>query len=150
MSQVLSLEATIQMRRAQQRILQQGGMFMMPRAEDLYFVLKINRSSILEDTLMKVVNIEDKSALKRPLKVKFIGEPGVDQGGVKKEFFQILIQQLLDPQYGKLKLEVLNNSQKLTPPSFLQRCSRRTLKLDCCGSITTIMSPISSLNWLER
>jgi hypothetical protein len=29
-------------------------------------------------------------------KVKFKGEEGVDQGGVQKEFFQILMDQLMD------------------------------------------------------
>lgn len=30
-------------------------------------------------------------SLKKPLKVKFIGEEGVDEGGVQKEFFQLLV-----------------------------------------------------------
>jgi ubiquitin-protein ligase E3 A len=40
--------------------------------------------------------------LKKPLKIKFIGggEEGLDQGGVQKEFFQILISKILDPNYG--------------------------------------------------
>lgn len=29
------------------------------------------------------------SDLKKPLKVKFMGEDGVDEGGVRKEFFQV-------------------------------------------------------------
>lgn len=36
---------------------------------------------------------------RKPLKVKFVGEPGVDEGGVKKEFFQLLVKQLFDPSY---------------------------------------------------
>jgi hypothetical protein len=35
-----------------------------------------------------------------PLKVKFIGEPGVDQGGVSKEFFQLIFKQLLNLDFG--------------------------------------------------
>lgn len=40
--------------------------------------------------------------MKKPLKIKFIGggEEGLDQGGVQKEFFQILISKILDPNYG--------------------------------------------------
>lgn len=42
---------------------------------------------------------------KKPLRVTFIGpggvaEEGVDQGGVSREFFQLLIHQLLSPDYG--------------------------------------------------
>jgi hypothetical protein len=42
------------------------------------------------------------SDLKKPLRVKFVGEQGVDQGGVQKEFFQLLIHQLFDLNFGNL------------------------------------------------
>lgn len=32
----------------------------------------------------------------------FIGEDGIDAGGVKKEFFQLLMTELLSPDYGML------------------------------------------------
>jgi len=64
-----------------------------------YFVLKVNRSNIIEDTL-NVLQSQEDITLRRPLKVKFIGEDGVDEGGVKKEFFQILVRNLFDAQYG--------------------------------------------------
>jgi ubiquitin-protein ligase E3 A len=32
--------------------------------------------------------------------VKFVGEQGVDQGGVRKEFFILVIRQIFDPNYG--------------------------------------------------
>jgi hypothetical protein len=35
-----------------------------------------------------------------PLKVHFEGEQGVDEGGVKREFFSLLTQQLFTPAYG--------------------------------------------------
>lgn len=35
-----------------------------------------------------------RNALKKALKVKFAGEEGVDEGGVKKEFFQLLVQEV--------------------------------------------------------
>ena len=34
------------------------------------------------------------------MKVEFEGEPGVDEGGVQKEFFQLLIREIFDPGYG--------------------------------------------------
>jgi len=54
---------------------------------------------------------EQGSHLKRPLRVIFEGEEGIDQGGVQKEFFQIMFESLLDPQYGmvfKYHLEKVN------------------------------------------
>jgi len=32
--------------------------------------------------------------------VKFYGEEGIDQGGVKKEYFMLLLRQLFDLNYG--------------------------------------------------
>ena len=43
-----------------------------------------------------------KQDLFKPLRVHFIGEEGIDAGGVKKEFFQLLITELLSPDYGML------------------------------------------------
>lgn len=40
--------------------------------------------------------------LTKPLRVHFIGEDGIDAGGVKKEFFQLLVTELLCPDYGML------------------------------------------------
>eukprot|EP00798_Chlamydomonas_sp_ICE-L_P005400 gene5400-5623_t len=34
---------------------------------------------------------KDSGSLRKPLKVKFVGEEGVDEGGVQKEFFQLLV-----------------------------------------------------------
>lgn len=66
----------------------------------LYFNLAVRREHIIEDTL-NILNAQTQNAsFKKKLKVKFIGEPGVDEGGVRKEFFLILIKQLFDPQYG--------------------------------------------------
>ncbi|KAL1922956.1 uncharacterized protein VTP21DRAFT_9332 [Calcarisporiella thermophila] len=65
-----------------------------------YFVLNVRRESLVRDALTQIAR--RRKELKKPLKVRFIGsgEEGVDQGGVTKEFFQILMAELLDQQYG--------------------------------------------------
>lgn len=45
-----------------------------------YLYLEINRDSIVEDTLNSLVR-EDLN-FKKPLRIKFVGELGVDEGGV--------------------------------------------------------------------
>jgi len=50
-----------------------------------YLYLEINREQIIEDTLNSLIR-EDMN-FKKPLKVKFVGEPGVDEGGIQKEFY---------------------------------------------------------------
>ena len=61
-------------------------------------LLNIRRDHLIEDTLNEVskpdVNLQSE------LKVKFAGEQGVDEGGVRKEFFILLIRQIFDPNYG--------------------------------------------------
>lgn len=65
-----------------------------------YLLLEVRRSHLVQDTLQQITRkIND---VKKPLKVKFVngGEEGMDQGGVQKEFFQVLVDALLDPEYG--------------------------------------------------
>ena len=61
-------------------------------------MLNIRRDHLIEDTLNELskpnVNLQSE------LKVKFTGEQGVDEGGVRKEFFILLIRQIFDPNYG--------------------------------------------------
>lgn len=49
-----------------------------------------------------VVVCTHRKDLFKPLRVHFIGEEGIDAGGVKKEFFQLLVGELLSPDYGML------------------------------------------------
>ena len=41
---------------------------------------------------------------KKPLKVKFDGEEGDDAGGVRKEFFLLMLKEILDPKYGMFRV----------------------------------------------
>lgn len=38
--------------------------------------------------------------LKKQLVVEFVGEQGIDEGGVSKEFFQLIVEQIFNPDYG--------------------------------------------------
>lgn len=66
--------------------------------QNIYLVVQIDREALVEDSLNSLVNAGKE--LKKPLKVKFKGEPGVDEGGVAKEFFQLLVRQIFDVGYG--------------------------------------------------
>jgi hypothetical protein len=44
---------------------------------------------------MQINRAKGLGALRKPLKVKFEGEEGVDEGGVQKEFFQLLVRRVL-------------------------------------------------------
>jgi len=38
--------------------------------------------------------------LKKQLYVEFEGEQGIDEGGVSKEFFQLIVEEIFNPDYG--------------------------------------------------
>lgn len=64
--------------------------------------LQIRRDQIVQDALSQV---ETKKAyeLRRQLRVKFVGEDGVDEGGLQKEFFQLFLRACFNPEYGLFK-----------------------------------------------
>lgn len=56
-------------------------------------VLKIPRQ-------LEMVAMERALDLKKQLVVEFEGEQGVDEGGVSKEFFQLIVEEIFNPDYG--------------------------------------------------
>ena len=71
-----------------------GGYLESPRLE-----ITVNRSDIVTKTLNQLSNYHT-SSLKKPLLVKFEGEEGEDAGGIRKEFFMLILKEILDPKYG--------------------------------------------------
>eukprot|EP00899_Mesostigma_viride_P014895 jgi/Mesvir1/23406/Mv21098-RA.1 len=63
-----------------------------------FFVLKVRRDHLVQDAIVQIQRRGDE--VKKPLKVQFVGEEGVDEGGVKKEFFQLIVRSIFDPKYG--------------------------------------------------
>jgi hypothetical protein len=59
--------------------------------------------------------LENPDDLKKQLFVEFEGEQGIDEGGLSKEFFQLVIEELFNPDYGNVFLflmtilSILNN-----------------------------------------
>uniref|UniRef100_A0A8C6KSS6 HECT and RLD domain containing E3 ubiquitin protein ligase 3 n=1 Tax=Nothobranchius furzeri TaxID=105023 RepID=A0A8C6KSS6_NOTFU len=68
-------------------------------ARNPYLVLHVRRNHLVSDTLRELTMYTDVD-LKKPLKVIFDGEEAVDAGGVTKEFFLLLLKELMDPVYG--------------------------------------------------
>eukprot|EP00758_Cryptobia_borreli_P011082 Tbor_TRINITY_DN5626_c0_g1::TRINITY_DN5626_c0_g1_i1::g.8134::m.8134 len=51
---------------------------------DFFLVLKVKRSALLQTTLLELQRHISK--VRKPLRVIFIGEEGIDEGGIRKEF----------------------------------------------------------------
>ena len=58
----------------------------------------VRRDHLVADSMQE---ISDKQKdLKKKLKVSFMGEPGLDMGGLTKEWFQLIIRKIFQPDYG--------------------------------------------------
>ncbi|XP_036778015.2 probable E3 ubiquitin-protein ligase HERC3 isoform X2 [Manis pentadactyla] len=68
-------------------------------ARSPFLVLHVRRNNLVGDALREL-SIHSDVDLKKPLKVIFDGEEAVDVGGVTKEFFLLLLKELLNPIYG--------------------------------------------------
>ncbi|EOD05902.1 putative ubiquitin protein ligase [Emiliania huxleyi CCMP1516] len=64
-----------------------------------FLVLRVRRASLVEDALESLAGNTPLSLLK-PLRVVFVGEEGIDEGGLRKELFQLLIEALFTGGYG--------------------------------------------------
>ncbi|KAL5109862.1 Ubiquitin-protein ligase E3A [Taenia crassiceps] len=76
-----------------------------------YFKICVNRERIVEDALvaLELTRMEAVGDLKKQLCVEFDGEQGIDEGGLSKEFFQLIVERIFNPDYGMFVYE--NESQ---------------------------------------
>ncbi|MED6275335.1 Ubiquitin-protein ligase E3A, partial [Characodon lateralis] len=67
-----------------------------------YLRLKVRRDHIIDDALVRLemISMENPSDLKKQLYVEFEGEQGVDEGGVSKEFFQLVLEEIFNLDIG--------------------------------------------------
>ncbi|XP_071950487.1 ubiquitin-protein ligase E3A-like [Antedon mediterranea] len=67
-----------------------------------YLKLKVRRDHVVDDALVRLelIAMDNPGDLKKQLFVEFQGEQGVDEGGVSKEFFQLVIQEIFNPDIG--------------------------------------------------
>ncbi|XP_061744496.1 ubiquitin-protein ligase E3A [Nerophis ophidion] len=67
-----------------------------------YLKLKVRRDHIMDDALIRLemISMENPSDLKKQLFVEFEGEQGVDEGGLSKEFFQLVLEEIFNPDIG--------------------------------------------------
>ncbi|KAF1795849.1 Nucleotide-binding alpha-beta plait domain [Phytophthora cactorum] len=81
-SKVLQIDSDLEQRaRAQDAVLSRS-MLMIESAPSPYLVLKVRRENIVEDAMQQLVHLSTSAeTLKKPLKVKFVGEEGIDEGG---------------------------------------------------------------------
>jgi len=100
---VLQVENVLRQRLSQEQVLWPqaemvlGGGRADPTA--FYFMLNVRRQDLLKDTFAQMYSANPVD-LRRPLRVEFTGEEAVDEGGVMREFFRLLSQELFAPDAG--------------------------------------------------
>ncbi|XP_026491337.2 ubiquitin-protein ligase E3A [Vanessa tameamea] len=82
--------------------------------------LKVRRSHLIDDALveLEMIAMERALDLKKQLVVEFEGEQGVDEGGVSKEFFQLVVEQIFNADYGMFTHRADSQTVWFNPTSF--------------------------------
>jgi hypothetical protein len=95
-------------------------------------MMQVRRQQLLNDTVLQMRRAN--RVLKRPLKVKFISEEGVDEGGVTKEFFQVVIE-MTAPRLQSISVFccVRHDSYAVARTRSLRQC--RSSQTSCCSPI---------------
>ena len=67
-----------------------------------YLVLKVRRDCLVEDSLRSVSEVvgTGQEEIKKSLRIDFVGEEGLDSGGLRKEWFLLLVREVFDPEHG--------------------------------------------------
>jgi hypothetical protein len=67
-----------------------------------FLIIRVRRANLVEDTMLHLARFS-KTDLRKPMKVQFLGEEGVDAGGLRKEYYQLMMRQLLDSSYAMFR-----------------------------------------------
>lgn len=72
------------------------------KAVSQYLVLKVRRECLVEDSLRGVSEVvgSNQEDIKKGLRIEFVGEEGVDAGGLRKEWFLLLVREVFYPHHG--------------------------------------------------
>jgi hypothetical protein len=75
--------------------------------EDGHVKLCVRRKYLLNDSVDAVMSLGREDLHKR-WRLEFLGEPGIDAGGVSREWFELVTEQVFDPAFG-LWVSSMNN-----------------------------------------
>lgn len=85
---------------------------LMSNWETGHVKIVVRRHSLLQDSVDAVMSL-GRDDMRKHWRVEFLGEPAIDAGGVTREWFQLVSEQLFDPDFG-LWLSSVNNQMCMT------------------------------------
>ena len=80
--------------------------------DDGHVKIVVRRNALLTDSVAAVMSL-GRDDMRKRWRMEFLGEPGIDAGGVTREWFELVSQQLFDPDFG-LWLSSINNQMMMT------------------------------------
>ncbi|KAL3417785.1 HECT-domain-containing protein [Phlyctema vagabunda] len=85
-----------------------------------YLVLHIRRDCLVEDSLKGVSEVVGTGGeeIKKGLRIDFKGEEGIDAGGLRKEWFLLLVRDVFNPEHGMFKYDDDSHFCYFNPNSF--------------------------------
>ncbi|KAL7055190.1 hypothetical protein AAHC03_024431 [Spirometra sp. Aus1] len=80
-----------------------------PRDVQAKFEIRVTRQGIFEDSFRLIYSIKKPEVLMHRLWIEFLGEKGLDYGGVQREWFFLLSRQMFNPYYGLFEYSAADN-----------------------------------------
>jgi hypothetical protein len=80
--------------------------------------VQVRRENLLGDSFSQIMSL-DPNLLARRLRIVFVDEPGIDAGGLLREWCTLITQQLFDPQFGLFYLQGNDAGYTINPISGL-------------------------------
>ncbi|KAI9892950.1 MAG: putative E3 ubiquitin-protein ligase [Vezdaea aestivalis] len=67
-----------------------------------FLILRVRRNCLVEDSMRGISEVvgAGQEEIKKGLRIDFLGEEGIDAGGLKKEWFLLLTRDIFDPHHG--------------------------------------------------
>ncbi|KAL2073382.1 hypothetical protein VTL71DRAFT_10706 [Oculimacula yallundae] len=93
---------------------------MTRKSVNQYLVLKIRRDCLVEDSLKGVGEVVGTGGeeIKKGLRIEFRGEEGIDAGGLRKEWFLLLVRDVFNPEHGMFTYDDDSGFCYFNPNSF--------------------------------
>lgn len=85
-----------------------------------YLVLRVRRDCLVEDSLKGVSEVVGSGGeeIKKGLRIEFRGEEGIDAGGLRKEWFLLLVRDVFNPEHGMFTYDDDSQCCYFNPNSF--------------------------------
>ncbi|XP_061189216.1 ubiquitin-protein ligase E3A-like [Saccostrea echinata] len=82
--------------------------------------LRVRRDHLIDDALvnLEMTAMDNPQDLKKQLIVEFEGEHAMDEGGVSKEFFQLVVEEIFNPDFGMFTYNEQTRQFWFNPTSF--------------------------------